>query len=527
MALQMWSAEKSRWIHQRIVVEGDLVLRTPAHFGTGEGDDLIDMPLLLDAYDDETPLLTGASIAGALRSYLRSQQAGYNQPLPERNDPQYITRVAEERKRAAVKLFGGFRADDEGLQSPLIIEDAYGQADTVGVELRTGVRLEGKTRTASHGALYDMRLWRAGTIFRLRFELLVGQQFRKNRSGEFAPVSVQDQARYEHDLKQALVTALDGLSNGHITLGAHKRRGYGQVEVNRWRVKTYDLTNPVQLCDWLKYGSNPLPENMAVANLQTALQVADLLADARHFFHLHATFTLDGSLLIRSSGGQDDVGPDMVHLHSYRPRQKKEMPILSGTSLAGALRARATRIANTLDMADKATELIYGMFGADMNDRAWMKAKKENEGQASRVLVEEAVVENGCADLVQSRVGIDRFTGGARDTALFNQQPVWGKPETTITITLRLVNPTEAEIGLLMLLLKDLWTGDLPLGGESSVGRGRLQGKQATLTHKNRTAQEWVITAVANNKLQFGGDGKPETLQTYVNALRRQLGGQS
>ena len=37
-----------------------------------------------------------------------------------------------------------------------------------------------------------------------------------------------------------------------------------------------------------------------------------------------------------------------------------------------------------------------------------------------------------------------------------------------------------------MLLLKDLWTGDLPLGGESSVGRGRLKGKKATLVYKGR-----------------------------------------
>ena len=31
----------------------------------------------------------------------------------------------------------------------------------------------------------------------------------------------------------------------------------------------------------------------------------------------------------------------------------------------------------------------------------------------------------------------------------------------------------EAQAGLLLLVLKDLWSGDLPLGGESSVGRGR------------------------------------------------------
>jgi hypothetical protein len=32
-----------------------------------------------------------------------------------------------------------------------------------------------------------------------------------------------------------------------------------------------------------------------------------------------------------------------------------------------------------------------------------------------------------------------------------------------------------------LLLLRDLWTEDLPIGGTSSVGRGRLKGRVATL----------------------------------------------
>ena len=254
------------------------------------------------------------------------------------------------------------------------------------------------------------------------------------------------------------------------------------------------------------------------------MRICSLICEARHFFDLHATFVLSGSLLIRSGGGAGDIGPDMVHLHSYRPEQKNEMPILSGTSLAGALRAGATRIANTLDKANQVTDLIYGMFGPDMNDGAWMKSRQEKGAQASRILVQETVVENGRADLVQNRVSIDRFTGGARETALFNQQPVWGGAKTEVTIALRLINPSEAEIGLLLLLLKDLWTGDLPLGGESSVGRGRLQGRQATLTHENGTKQEWEITAGGPNQLNFT-KGKPADLQIFVDALQTQLTG--
>ena len=57
-------------LSKRIVITGTLVLDTPAHFGNGDAEGLTDMPLLYDPLDG-SPLLTGASIAGALRNYLR------------------------------------------------------------------------------------------------------------------------------------------------------------------------------------------------------------------------------------------------------------------------------------------------------------------------------------------------------------------------------------------------------------------------------------------------------------------------
>lgn len=504
MPLSTWYRNKTRHVQQRVVIEGDLALQTPAHFGNGDGNEVTDMLLLLDPADNKTPLLTGASVAGSLRSYLRELNNG----------------------AAEMLLFGGGKGDDDGEQSPLIVADSLGKS--AGTAIRAGVRLEGKTRTAADKALFDVQLWQAGTVFPLRFELLIGQQFKKIKQGEverYAPVSPEEQAEYANNLRRSLVTALDGLSNGCITLGARKRRGYGEVKATNWRVKIYDLTDPEQLCDWLGNGNQPLA-GTAVTNLQAALNVGELLPDNRQSFTLCATFALQGSLLIRAGEGQDDIGPDMVHLHARQPDGQKK-PILPGTSLAGALRARATRIANTLDKNGKAKELIYDIFGPDMNDREWMRVRKEKGVRASRLTVKERVVENGRTDLVQNRVSIDRFTGGARETALFNEQPVFAKEETRITVDLHLRNPKEADIGLLLLLLKDLWTEDLPLGGESSVGRGRLQGRKAKLIYKNGEVQEWELTAVNPTQLNFT-KGNPDALQRFVDALHTQLqGGQS
>ena len=193
-------------------------------------------------------------------------------------------------------------------------------------------------------------------------------------------------------------------------------------------------------------------------------------------------------------------------------------PILSGTSLGGALRARGLKIANTISKNNqkKTRDLIDDIFGIEM--------KGDVQPRASRVLVEEKVVEQSAdaPQLVQNRVSLDRFAGGARDTALFNEQPVFGGDDTIVKLRLSLFDPACHEIGLLLLLLKDLWTGDLPLGGESSVGRGRLQGKDAKLTYRfDGKELHWIIQA---NDEGLDVEGDKTVLESYVSMLQTHLG---
>jgi len=497
-----WDRARSRKINARVVVEGDLILLTPAHFGNGDGSDETDLPLLADEVDPTRPLLTGASLAGALRAYLRRVSA----------DP-----------ALEIALFGGAHGDDEGEQSPLIVDDALGQA--AGIELRDGVKLDPATRTAAEGALFNIETWAAGTTFPLRLELLLVE----GKDNEVA--------------LQALAAALTGLTNDGITLGMRKRRGYGQVRVMQWRVRRFNLAENVDdLLDWLQKGNDrlddnnkvhtvamvdssgkPLPDDELMSVLLKAFgSSAPPIPNKESVFLLTAEFGLESSLLIRGSTGRDDLGPDMVHLHSKRNGKGKQepAPILSGTSLAGALRARATRILNTLN-PDKTQPIIAEMFGPEMKGKVTPRA--------SRVIVEECEIVNAVTDLVQNRIRIDRFTGGVVEGALFSEQPAFGKQDTGLTIRLRLLDPKDHEIGLLLLLLKDLWTGDLPLGGEISVGRGRLRGRSATLIWKRAgQTEEWRIERASSDpndgRLKITGD--QAKLEEFVSkCLRRELFG--
>ena len=515
MAAQRWHGDASRKIAERVIVEGDIVLQTPAHFGNGDSTDLTDMPLLTDPADEKTPLLTGATLAGALRSYLRERELGIGASERAKDETKGID------ASASVLLFGGKKQDENGEQSPLIIEDARGK--NYRVEMREGVAIDGKSRTAAHDKLYDVQVWHAGTRFPTRFELVIRQSDDANA------------------LKSAFAMALEGLQNGAVRFGMRKARGLGKVHVERWRVQDYVLRDEKGAPDvqavmkWLRDGNLELTrgdeKNGQGAGEQDIWKALGFSkpdeTDARHVFQMHAEFWLDGSLLIRSQGGKDDKGPDMAYLRA-RQANTDEMPILSGTSLGGALRARALKICNTLVGDNK------NQVGENFVNELFGIAERGMTAKASRFRVSEHVIENAKTDLVQNRVSIDRFTGGARDTALFNEQPAFGGTMTKLKMELEIRKPRDAEIGLLLLLLKDLWTGDLALGGESSVGRGRLRGTSATLTEKNGAAPKiWNIerapkTSEHENENEIEKLVIPENaqrLEDCVTALKDKLRG--
>lgn len=501
----------SRKVKERIFIVGLLHLDTPTHFGGGEAEGSTDMPLLFDAKEGRKPLLTGASIAGALRNYLREYEKGYG----------WSENVEAKKKSWAEELFGHLdesqlhpqdrqRPLRASVHSWLMIDDALGEAPDKGdpIELRDGVAIDPKTRTAKEKEKFDLELLSAGTTFPISFELWLSEE--------------------NPQLLEALAIALHGLEKGRIGLGKRKRRGYGRCHVSGWQVWRYQMNNVEQVLGWLDHTTPETPAYQP--DICTLLNVKPSID--RHqgqMFQIQATFALDGSLFIRSYGSEKS-DPDAVHLRTWRNGAEK--PALPGTSLAGALRARAGRIARTLDQNGQADDLVTSLFGGESKDETGNEVLV-----ASRLWVDETILEPETVvmNLVQNRVSIDRFTGGARDTALFNEQPIWGKPETDLVIDLRLIMPAEtnekkqaeaerifnAQVGLLLLLLKDLWTGDLPLGGESSVGRGRLKGKEAILTLGKTTWQ------IEDNKgsLQFSGNGSQNDLQEkYLKAFLQEVG---
>ena len=173
------------------------------------------------------------------------------------------------------------------------------------IELRDGVAIDPKTRTAAAHKKFDMELLQAGTTFDLRFELLVS-------------------AAADENLIPALALALHGLEAGYIHLGARKKRGMGECTAGNWRVDEYDLTTKDGLMRWLAQDDTDGTPGTAIVPLLDALidGTIDDVTDRRAHFRLEAAFWLDSSLLIRAGLGAIDAGADAEHLHRQRDRDE-------------------------------------------------------------------------------------------------------------------------------------------------------------------------------------------------------------
>lgn len=454
-------AMPGRGLLARWVVRGTLTLVSAMHLGA-ESTERVDMPVLRDPLDGR-PLLPGTTLAGALRNALADRLVGYGKPEP--------TSVSA--------LFGGERGDDQGAQSPLIVFDSAGELpDDHGIEIRDGVAVAPSTGTAEDHKKYEYEVLPAGTRFPVRVDLLVPAASGDDR----------DAAQEEQPLLASLAAALEAFSHGHGAFGAKRTRGLGTVQAT-WAARRFDLDSRPGWLAWLRSDHEQPFTDAAERDIYDALEAAapaalapiSAIGDARRRVVIDLDLRIAQDLLVRSPGDEPDA-PDVSHLHSGGHA------ILPGTSLAGVLRAQALRVARQVRRNENDAERwIDRLFGPRFEGQRPTGAL---EPHASRLRIGEGRIVDSRTQR-QARVAIDRFTQGAVDTALFEEQTeVAG--HTTARLELR--GDEVAELGLVLLALKDLLDGSLAVGGTSSIGRGVLRGS-ASITWNDgsdkaaRTAQ--------------------------------------
>lgn len=452
----------------RYAITGVLVLDSTAHFGSGEIGETVDMLLLRDPIDGSV-FLPGSSLAGALRSFLGDYLLGYG-----------ITE-SPENAREIGSLFGGARGDQNSDKSPLTVFDCRLLVQPL-IEVRDGVAISPETGTAEEGHKYDLEVLPRGTRFSLHLELDISA------------------VEAEVGLLSMLMVIMRGLEEGEIPLGSRRTRGFGRCHVENWHVKRFDLDSRSGWLDWL--GTLPEVNGPSLAdppcdNFMTALQATApevkpcISDDRRQRMLVKLLLRFKDGLLVRSNGITPEAA-DVSHIVSAKEA------LLPGTSLAGVLRAQASRIAHVVRSrpgdADYWVNAVFGPRPRRKEDET--NTSEENRLRASQIRVSEGVITDGVS-LRVNRIKIDRFTGGVIDTGLFDEEPLYGG-QTELHLELRRqkdegAEEFQAKMGLVLLAVKDLIAGELNVGGSGAVGRGVAEGRAIVVCDEYSRNRPYVI----------------------------------
>lgn len=423
-------------IRHRILITGIFVPASPIRIANGKGDHA-DLILLKD--HKGFPYVPGSSIAGVLRA--KWARTEFDRPVRTQTAAYFWGNSAKPGEYAAQSHF---RVHNLKMFSP---KDAV-------TTIRDGVSIDPATGTVDGSKKYDYEILEPGNRLSFRSEILV-------RDG----IPIEEVYGIIHWLEENL--------KNDLQVGGNTTKGFGRLECRGLKCFHFDFstasTRKSDATAWLEYcrsGKTGHLNPIQIEHKKYSLgprKAKDLVVEAR--------FELDHSLIIGGPGPLQSYA-QKTHLHS------KANPVISGSSLMGALRQRAGRILEIakVEQANAKLNHLFGFKG---------EVTEKTPPKRSRVETRESLVKDAKPG-VQTRIRVDRFTHAPVKGGLFDSEPLWpnGKTSTApyVDFYWRIRDFQDGEAALLLHLVRDLWTRDLPIGGEKNIGRGRLKGKSISLS---------------------------------------------
>lgn len=416
----------------RIVLTGKLQIVSPLCIGDGAGEsaaaDTIDVHVQKNKQGK--PFIPGTSIAGVIRSLLRARIA------------------------ADALLFGS--SDESGHQSVLQFFDTV--FDDADIAYRDGVAIHAYRGTAVKGSKYDYEVVDAGSGI-LRLEAIIREGYGPR----------------EQEIRQAVLIIRDLLRHG-VQFGAMTAKGMGLVQLHDDSIGCYNLAE--NKADVKKWFMKPEADgrNASDQMLDEVPRNAEIQNPT-----FEGEFELRGTMIVRTAN-MDEAETDNKHIDAVFLKNSKGQYVVPGTSLKGVLRNQAEYILGRLWEQDKQSM-------ADFINKMMGYASDNNHKQKSRFYVAESILNEAVESKIVTRNRIDRITGGVMDSSLFTTVPVYQKQSGVPAMKIRFfIKPAKgeddnaAEIGLALLLFRDLWQGRIAIGGEKGIGRGTLRGIRGTIT---------------------------------------------
>ncbi len=465
----------------RAIITGELVLESPLLIGSGdgEGDRGGDEDIHVLKDQEGRAFIPGTSLCGVLREFLRAYERSGTQ-----NAQQGEARVVQ-------SLFGLL---DKG-QSMISIDDiplyaagkdAQGDNPKPRIVVRDGVGIDGVTGVGVDGAKYDYEAVERGAHG--KFRILVTRRLCHEKDWP--------------EIYSDLLLLIEKLKQG-IPLGAITAKGFGRTKAKNVAAGFYDFHNQEDVLAWLRQ-ADPQPEQASDRMTRPSGKGLDVPNDCV----VEANFALRTSVIIRDYN-RKKINPVSEKRFNAVSLKSGDRYVLPGTSLKGVLRHHAEYILQRMGLDDGFLKDLMGY-------------SKDKDKKKSRFMVDESLFndddtdpQNGSVHAAgQTRIRIDRLTGGVMDTALMDSEPLWKKGN-GVAVRLRFtIKDAEArDVGLALFLLRDLWQGRVALGGEKSIGRGTLQGLEGAVHYHGQTYRLDKNGNVADEKQR-------EELNGYASALR-------
>ncbi|MCX7991567.1 MAG: RAMP superfamily CRISPR-associated protein [Proteobacteria bacterium] len=338
--------------------------------------------------------------------------------------------VLREEIRKINENWDRFFGNKEKEQSRLIFNDLTIKKLT-GIKVRDGIRIDNKIGIVEDKSKFDYEIVERGSAFGFKIQSLFRTEEREKI----------------HQLFRTIKTLF---SKSKLRIGAKTNNGFGILALSDYECSDYDLTDRKALSCYLK--------NIPLNNLK----LEDIEIESNK-----AILRLRGSLI------NSFIIRDYSDFADYETLKSLDKPVITSSSLKGAIRARAEKILHTLD---KDTNIVNNLFGY-VTDNSKSEGRHKSLAKKGRVTVKETLIED-YEEKIQDRVKINRFTGGPINTALFNSMPVFFKNDSkSLELCIEIDCPLPEEVALILLVMKDLMTGDIALGGEKSIGRGRFDGE--------------------------------------------------
>lgn len=430
---------------------------TPIAVGSGDKDFITDAPVLKDV--NGLPYLPGTSIAGVVRHAIGDSEAksffGYNDSKNPENS------IGSNIIFSNALMIGNDGNVVEGIADVDFNDSFYKHFKALPIRQHNTINAKGTVKNAGK---FDEQVVYKGCRFCFEIEMLS----KKENDGDFNRV-------------------LGALNADGMRLGGGTRSGFGEFNIVSVQKVELDLSNEKDLKDyvskssslndkafWSTINSVAIPKN---ENLQTIKYELQLQPD---------DFFLFGSGFGSEDADMTPVRESVITWNGNLPKFEDEYVLIPATSVKGAISHRVAFHYNRLEevFADTISKEEYDKYVGDNNVavRALFGASGENNGnkqiRGNVMLSDVLLKKDNFKEKVLNHVSIDRFTGGAIDGALFQEEVLYGaKQEFSLVFLVESQEYKTHVIEAFEAALKDITTGMLPLGGGVNRGHGSFNGK--------------------------------------------------